>query len=145
RLCRDCRSDPAKIAGSAWSWRDYGFALGAAVCHDAFGSFSTFETAIGCGSCERANRRSATILSAERQAAQVGSRLGRPIRTLVERKDVRLARTFGQASNMSNIVLNTVYPQPPERVWRALTTPEELAQWLMPNDFAPKVGHKFQF
>lgn len=46
---------------------------------------------------------------------------------------------------MSDIVLDAVYPHSPERVWRALTTPEELAAWLMPNDFAPIVGHKFQF
>lgn len=36
-------------------------------------------------------------------------------------------------------------PQPPAAVWRALTTPELLAQWLMPNDFAPAVGHRFHF
>ena len=46
---------------------------------------------------------------------------------------------------MSDIVLDTTYPHPPERVWRALTAPEELALWLMPNDFAPRIGHKFQF
>jgi uncharacterized protein YndB with AHSA1/START domain len=33
---------------------------------------------------------------------------------------------------------------PPEKVWRALTQSDLLAQWLMPNDFAAKVGHKFQ-
>lgn len=32
---------------------------------------------------------------------------------------------------------------PPEAVWRALTTPELLAQWLMENDFEPVVGHRF--
>jgi len=46
---------------------------------------------------------------------------------------------------MSDIVLDAVYPHPPERVWRALTDPQELAAWLMLNDFAPRVGHKFQF
>jgi uncharacterized protein YndB with AHSA1/START domain len=38
-----------------------------------------------------------------------------------------------------------VYPHPPERVWQALTDSAELAQWLMPNDFQPRLGHKFQF
>lgn len=37
------------------------------------------------------------------------------------------------------------YPHPPERVWRALTTREALAVWLMPNDFTPEVGHRFNF
>ena len=38
-----------------------------------------------------------------------------------------------------------VYLLPPEKVWRALADCEAIAQWLMPNDFAPRVGHKFQF
>jgi uncharacterized protein YndB with AHSA1/START domain len=38
-----------------------------------------------------------------------------------------------------------VYPHPPQRVWRALTDSAAIAKWLMPNDFQPKVGHKFQF
>lgn len=34
---------------------------------------------------------------------------------------------------------------PPEQVWRALTDRELLATWLMPNDFEPRVGHRFAF
>jgi len=38
------------------------------------------------------------------------------------------------------------YPHPPERVWRALTTPALLASWLMePEEFAPVVGQRFRF
>ncbi len=37
------------------------------------------------------------------------------------------------------------FSQPPEVVWEYLTNSELLAQWLMPNDFKPIVGHKFQF
>jgi len=37
-----------------------------------------------------------------------------------------------------------VYPHSPERVWRALVDPEELAAWLMPTDFAPDVGRTFK-
>ncbi len=32
-----------------------------------------------------------------------------------------------------------------EKVWQALCTSEGLAAWLMPNDFKPEVGAKFQF
>jgi uncharacterized protein YndB with AHSA1/START domain len=46
---------------------------------------------------------------------------------------------------MSDIKLDIVYPYPPGRVWRALTDPEALGEWLMPNDFQTKLGHKFQF
>lgn len=38
----------------------------------------------------------------------------------------------------------TMIPHPPERVWRALTDPEAIAEWLMENDFQPRVGHRFQ-
>jgi len=37
------------------------------------------------------------------------------------------------------------FGQPPEVVWEYLTDSELLAQWLMPNDFKPVVGHRFQF
>lgn len=46
---------------------------------------------------------------------------------------------------MSQIEVDRTYPHPPELVWRALTTSELLAQWLMPNDFEPRVGHRFTF
>jgi uncharacterized protein YndB with AHSA1/START domain len=37
------------------------------------------------------------------------------------------------------------YDYPPEKVWTALTDSEAIAEWLMPNDFQPKVGHRFTF
>ncbi|MGH7463112.1 MAG: SRPBCC family protein, partial [Longimicrobiales bacterium] len=39
----------------------------------------------------------------------------------------------------------TWLPHAPEKVWVALTDRHALAEWLMPNDFAPQVGHKFRF
>jgi uncharacterized protein YndB with AHSA1/START domain len=42
-----------------------------------------------------------------------------------------------------SVVHEVTYPHPPERVWRALVDPDELAAWLMPNDFAPVVGRQF--
>ncbi|MDN3356979.1 SRPBCC domain-containing protein [Actinomadura sp. DC4] len=36
-------------------------------------------------------------------------------------------------------------PHAPARVWRALTDPDLLAEWLMPNDFQPVAGHRFTF
>lgn len=44
-----------------------------------------------------------------------------------------------------SIVVERVMPYPPERIWRALTTSELIAEWLMKNDFAPQVGHRFTF
>ena len=44
-----------------------------------------------------------------------------------------------------SIRIETEYPHPPERVWTALTDPRAIAEWLMPNDFQPRLGHRFQF
>ena len=41
--------------------------------------------------------------------------------------------------------LERVYPQPPARVWRALTDRRALSTWLMETDFAPVLGHEFTF
>jgi uncharacterized protein YndB with AHSA1/START domain len=32
---------------------------------------------------------------------------------------------------------------PPEKIWRALTQPHLIEEWLMKNDFKPVVGHGF--
>lgn len=34
-------------------------------------------------------------------------------------------------------------PCPADRVWRALTSPEVMDRWLMPNDFRLRAGHRF--
>jgi uncharacterized protein YndB with AHSA1/START domain len=36
-------------------------------------------------------------------------------------------------------------PEPPEKVWRALTVPDLLAAWMMPNDIRPEIGNRFAF
>ena len=35
--------------------------------------------------------------------------------------------------------------QPREQVWRAITESSTLAEWMFPNDFEPRVGHRFTF
>ncbi len=44
-----------------------------------------------------------------------------------------------------DIVVEEVLPHSPEKIWRALTTAELLARWLMPSDFEPVVGKRFHF
>jgi uncharacterized protein YndB with AHSA1/START domain len=36
-----------------------------------------------------------------------------------------------------------VFHAPIEKVWKAVSTSEGIAEWFMPNDFEPKVGHEF--
>jgi uncharacterized protein YndB with AHSA1/START domain len=37
------------------------------------------------------------------------------------------------------------FPRPQADIWVALTDPQALADWLMPNNFRPEVGHVFRF
>lgn len=41
------------------------------------------------------------------------------------------------------VVQEATYPHAIERVWDALVDPEQLAEWLMPNDFLPILGRRF--
>jgi len=45
----------------------------------------------------------------------------------------------------NTVVLERVFPHPPEKLWRALTESPLLAQWLLNNDFEPIAARKFQF
>ena len=49
------------------------------------------------------------------------------------------------AQSTCTLVVERVFPYPPEKIWRALTENPLIAQWLMKNDFEPVVGRKFQF
>lgn len=42
-----------------------------------------------------------------------------------------------------SVVVEREIAHPPEKLWRALTQPHLIAEWLMKNDFAPVVGHRF--
>jgi uncharacterized protein YndB with AHSA1/START domain len=44
-----------------------------------------------------------------------------------------------------SITHEAVLPQSPERVWMVLTDPLAIEKWLMPNDFEPRLGHRFTF
>lgn len=46
-------------------------------------------------------------------------------------------------SETRSVVVEREFPHPPERLWRALTQPHLIEGWLMKNDFAPTVGHRF--
>ena len=46
-------------------------------------------------------------------------------------------------TEMRSVVVEREIPHPPEKIWRALTQPHLIAEWLMKNDFMPVVGHRF--
>lgn len=47
------------------------------------------------------------------------------------------------AAETLSVVVEREIAHPPEKIWRALTQPHLIAEWLMKNDFAPTVGHRF--
>ena len=48
------------------------------------------------------------------------------------------------ASETRSVVIEREFAFPAERLWRALTQPHLIEEWLMKNDFKPAVGHKFK-
>ena len=47
------------------------------------------------------------------------------------------------ATQRRSVIVEREIPYPPEKIWRALTQPHLIAEWLMKNDFKPVVGHNF--
>jgi len=48
-------------------------------------------------------------------------------------------------SDTKSVIVERELPVPPEKLWRALTQPHLIADWLMQNDFAATAGHRFRF
>jgi uncharacterized protein YndB with AHSA1/START domain len=42
-----------------------------------------------------------------------------------------------------SVVVERDFPHSPAKLWRALTQPHLIAEWLIKSDFAPVVGHRF--
>ena len=49
-----------------------------------------------------------------------------------------------QSAETRAVVIEREFPYPPEKIWRALTQPLLIEEWLMKNDFEPVVSHRFQ-
>lgn len=47
------------------------------------------------------------------------------------------------ATETLSVVVEREIPFPPEKIWRALTQPHLIEEWLMKNDFKPAVDHRF--
>jgi uncharacterized protein YndB with AHSA1/START domain len=50
-----------------------------------------------------------------------------------------------QLAAARSIVVERVMPHPPEKIWRAVTEAHLVEQWLMANDFEPRLGAQFTF
>jgi uncharacterized protein YndB with AHSA1/START domain len=49
------------------------------------------------------------------------------------------------ATETRSVIVEREIACPPEKLWRALTQPHLLEEWLMKNDFKPVVDHRFNF
>jgi uncharacterized protein YndB with AHSA1/START domain len=47
------------------------------------------------------------------------------------------------ATETLSVVVEREIAHPPEKIWRALTQPHLIAEWLMKNDFKPVADHRF--
>ena len=47
------------------------------------------------------------------------------------------------ATETLSVVVERDFPFPPAKIWRALTQPHLIEEWLMKSDFQPIVGHRF--
>jgi uncharacterized protein YndB with AHSA1/START domain len=47
------------------------------------------------------------------------------------------------AAETRSVVVEREIPHPPEKIWRALTQPHLIEEWLMKNTFKPVVDHRF--
>ena len=72
------------------------------------------------------------------EARQKGARVRPPRRST--QKDGPMTNT---ATETLSVVVEREMPFPPEKIWRALTQPHLIEEWLMKNDFKPVVGHSF--
>ena len=50
-----------------------------------------------------------------------------------------------QSTQTRSVVVEREFSFPPEKIWRALTQPHLIEDWLMANDFQAVVGHRFNF
>jgi uncharacterized protein YndB with AHSA1/START domain len=49
------------------------------------------------------------------------------------------------ATETRSVIIERKISHPPEKIWRALTQPHLIEEWLMKNDFEPAVDHRFNF
>ena len=51
---------------------------------------------------------------------------------------------MNKGAETRSVVVEREFAHAPEKLWRALTQPHLMQEWLMKNDFVPQVGHRFK-
>src|SRR4029077_9674595 len=77
--------------------------------------------------------------TADRLDKPNGRLLAEPVRP-PRRSAQKDGPTTNTATETLSVVVEREIPFPPEKIWRALTQPHLIEEWLMKNDFTPVVG-----
>jgi uncharacterized protein YndB with AHSA1/START domain len=54
-----------------------------------------------------------------------------------------MTMTATTATETLSVIVEREIPVSPDKIWRALTQPHLIEEWLMKNDFKPVVNHRF--
>ena len=80
--------------------------------------------------------------AADRLDKPDGRLLAKPVRP--PRRSAQKDGPMNQpAAETRSVVVEREIPFPPEKIWRALTQPHLIEEWLMKNDFKPVMDHRF--
>ncbi len=90
-------------------------------------------------------RRTPAAIQALREAAGTCVFVGLILRAVLERSTEGARETPGEIQVTRDLRMEVTYPDEITRVWRALTDPQALKEWLMDSNFEPRVGHRFEF
>lgn len=47
------------------------------------------------------------------------------------------------SNDTRTVTIEREFPYPPQKLWRALTQPHLISEWLMNTDFKPELGNRF--
>src|SRR3990167_10803508 len=146
-----CRSNPAgPLRAAVPRWRADGGSPDGAGQGLATGRLeASRDPEAGRAGARPSRRPSDTLQRAARRPGPAG-RLDEPDGRLLA-KPVRRPRRSPQedgpmnkaATETLSVVVEREISYPPEKIWRALTQPHLIEEWLMKNDFKPVVGHGF--
>ena len=51
---------------------------------------------------------------------------------------------MNSSTETRSVIVEREIPHPPQKIWRALTQPHLIEEWLMKNDFKPVMGHRLK-
>src|SRR5262249_10698795 len=109
--------------------------------------FAASSRLAGCWSRHRTATGTRTPLPVRAGRARPGARMDRPLRAVLGRSaSASTEAAIQEKQRMTKTIQRELLiPQAREQVWRAIADRTALAGWMFPNDFEPRVGHRFTF